>query len=53
MAEKLIKCSVCGRQNIAESAKTCPGCGAKNKTPFYKKLWVWVIEALFVIFKGC
>ena len=30
---KMIKCKTCGA-DIASSAKSCPGCGAKNKKPF-------------------
>ena len=45
---KLVKCKVCGSE-IANSAKACPSCGAKNKKPFYKKWWVWAILAVVVI----
>ncbi|OSA97149.1 UNVERIFIED_ORG: beta-lactamase-inhibitor protein BLIP [Clostridium botulinum] len=34
---------------MASSAKTCPGCGAKNKKPFYKKWWVWFIVVIVLI----
>jgi len=34
---KMIKCKSCS-QEIASSAKSCPGCGAKNKKPIYKKI---------------
>ena len=46
--EKLIKCKSCGNE-ISKSAKSCPGCGAKNKKPFYKKWWIWAIIVVFVI----
>lgn len=46
--EKLIKCKSCGNE-ISASAKSCPGCGAKNKKPFYKKWWIWAIIVIFVI----
>lgn len=42
------KCVVCG-ENIAKSAKICPHCGAKNKKPFYKKAWFWILIALVFI----
>ena len=42
MADKMIKCKHCG-QEIAKSAKNCPNCGGKNKKPFYKKIWFWLI----------
>ncbi len=45
---KMIHCKSCGKE-IAESAKTCPGCGAKNKKPFYKAVWFWVIVAIIFI----
>lgn len=48
MSEKLTKCKACGAE-MADSAKTCPKCGAKNKKPFYKKWWFYVIVALFVV----
>ena len=44
---KMTKCKTCGA-DIASSAKTCPGCGAKNKKPFYKKWW-FILIAIFVI----
>ena len=45
---KLFNCKTCGNE-MAKSAKTCPNCGAKNKTPFYKKWWVWVITVVVVV----
>lgn len=45
---KLINCSTCGKE-IAYSAKKCPNCGAKNKKPFYKKVWFWVLTVIIVI----
>lgn len=45
---KMIKCKTCGA-DIASSAKTCPGCGAKNKKSFYKKWWVWFIVVIVLI----
>lgn len=48
MAEKLIKCPVCGAE-MAAKAKSCPSCGAKNKKPIYKKWWFWVIAVFLVI----
>ncbi|SEQ10931.1 hypothetical protein SAMN02910289_01313 [Lachnospiraceae bacterium RM5] len=45
---KMVKCKHCG-QEIAKSAKVCPGCGGKNKKPFYKKWWFWVIIIFFVL----
>lgn len=48
MSDKMIVCKVCG-SDMAKSAKACPHCGAKNKKPFYKKWWFWLIVAFFVI----
>lgn len=45
---KMIKCKSCGKE-IAESAKTCPSCGAKNKKPIYKRVWFWIIIVLLVV----
>ena len=45
---KIITCKHCGKE-IAESAKTCPNCGGKNKKPIYKKQWFWAIVAVIVI----
>lgn len=48
MAKKLITCKACGGE-LAANAKSCPHCGAKNKKPFYKKLWFWLIVAVVLI----
>ncbi len=45
---KLIKCQSCGKE-IADTAKSCPGCGAKIKKPVYKKAWFWIIIGFVVI----
>lgn len=45
---KLINCNTCGKE-MAYSAKNCPNCGAKNKKPFYKKVWFWVLAVIIVI----
>ena len=45
---KMIKCAICGEE-IADNAKSCPKCGAKNKKPFYKKWWIWAVVAVVVI----
>lgn len=45
---KIIKCKVCNEE-MATNAKVCPKCGAKNKKPFYKKWWVWVIAIIVLI----
>lgn len=44
---KLMKCKSCSNE-IASNAKFCPGCGAKNKKPIYKRPW-FVVIAFFVI----
>lgn len=46
---KMKPCSVCGNF-IAQNAKSCPYCGAKNKKKFYKKASFWVALSLVVIF---
>ncbi|WP_051208652.1 DUF4352 domain-containing protein [Butyrivibrio sp. WCD3002] len=45
---KMINCKHCG-QEIAASAKVCPHCGGKNKKPFYKKWWFWVLVVLVLL----
>lgn len=45
---KMKPCSVCG-QDIASSAKACPHCGAKNKQPFFKKWWFWLLMVFIMI----
>lgn len=45
---KMIQCKACGAE-IASTAKTCPKCGAKNKKPFYKKVWFWILVAIVLI----
>ncbi len=42
---KLIQCKTCSKE-IASNSKNCPSCGAKNKKPFYKKIWVWIVVIL-------
>lgn len=46
----MINCKVCGKE-IAKSAKVCPHCGAKNKKPIYKRIWVWLLGVI-IIFGG-
>ena len=47
MAEKLVKCRTCG-QEIAKSAKICPGCGKKNKRPFWQVLLIAVVVIIAI-----
>jgi len=51
MAEKMMTCKACGGE-MAASAKTCPKCGAKNKKPFYKRVWLWVLIVIAVVAVG-
>lgn len=37
-----------GRSPVA-SAKVCPNCGAKNKKPIYKRVWVWILAVLLLV----
>lgn len=48
MKSKMVKCNTCGA-DIASSAKVCPGCGAKQKKPIYKRWWLWVLVVIIVI----
>lgn len=45
---KMIQCKSCSKE-IASNAKSCPGCGAKNKKPIYKRPWFIVIALLVII----
>lgn len=45
---KMITCKTCNA-SIAKNAKRCPACGAKNKKPFYKRIWFYI--AIIII--GC
>ncbi|WP_300380120.1 Ltp family lipoprotein [Clostridium sp.] len=45
---KMIKCKCCSKE-IASNAKSCPGCGTKNKKPIYKRPWFMVIVFLVVV----
>ena len=45
---KMKICKFCGNE-IAKNAKTCPECGGKNKKPFYKKIWFWILIAIIII----
>ena len=45
---KMINCKTCNAE-IATSAKVCPKCGAKNKKPIYKRVWIWFLAAIVLI----
>ena len=45
---KMKQCKACLKE-IATNAKSCPGCGAKNKKPIYKRVWFWVVAAIIVV----
>lgn len=45
---KMMLCKSCGA-SIARSAKVCPSCGAKNKKPFYKRVWFWILVVIAVL----
>lgn len=48
MSSKMIQCRSCGKV-IAKQAIACPACGAKNKKPFFKKWWVWLIVVIVAL----
>ena len=50
MSEKpnMTACKNCGAQ-IAKNAKVCPSCGAKNKKPFYKRVWFILLIVILAI----
>lgn len=45
---KMTSCKACGAE-IATSAKSCPKCGAKNKKPIWKRVWVWVLVFFMLV----
>lgn len=45
---KVIQCKTCSKE-IASNAKFCPGCGAKNKKPIYRRPWFIVIAFLIIV----
>lgn len=47
MKSKLMECKSCGKE-IATNAKSCPSCGAKNKKPFYKRVW-FIVLCVFIV----
>ena len=48
MSNKMVGCKTCGAE-IAENAKSCPSCGAKNKKPIFKKWWFWTIIVVILL----
>ena len=44
---KMKNCKACGAE-IAASAKSCPKCGAKNKKPIWKQVWVWILAVIIL-----
>ena len=46
--DKVVNCKGCGAE-LSSGAKTCPSCGRKVKTPFYKRWWFWAAIAVIVI----
>ena len=45
---KMIQCKNCSKE-IATNTKSCPGCGAKNKKPMYKRVWFWAVAIIIVV----
>ena len=48
MSREMKLCKSCSKE-IGASAKYCPGCGAKNKKPIYKRVWFWVVAIIIVL----
>ena len=48
MSREMKLCKSCSKE-IGASAKYCPGCGAKNKKPIYKRAWFWVVAIIIVL----
>lgn len=45
---KMVICRNCNNP-ISAKAKICPSCGAKNKKPFYKKVWFIILAIIVAI----
>ncbi len=45
---KMVICRNCNTA-IEKKAKICPSCGAKNRKPFYKKMWFFIVAIIVVI----
>lgn len=45
---KMITCKTCGKE-LADTAKSCPHCGAKNRKPIFKKWWFWLLVVVLVV----
>ncbi len=45
-------CKKCGAELTEVKSKKCPECGAKIKTPIFKKWWFWVIVVLGLFLIG-
>lgn len=43
-----VVCRNCNAQ-IAKNAKICPSCGAKNKKPFYKRVWFILLIIILIL----
>ena len=48
MSNKIVICKTCGKE-IAAEAKSCPGCGAKNRKKVTHKNFLWIIILIFVV----
>lgn len=48
---KVMECKYCG-QSIAKSAKRCPYCGGKNKKPFFKTIWFYILILFAIVGVG-
>ena len=46
--KKMKPCKVCGNM-IAKKAKRCPQCGAKNKKPIYKRVWIYIVSLPLIL----
>lgn len=42
-------CPDCGKE-ISKKANACPNCGRRIKKPIYKRIWVWAIAIVLIIF---
>ena len=48
MKRNYVRCKAC-HNFIEKDANFCPQCGARNKEPFYKKWWFWVIVTMLIV----
>lgn len=50
MATNFIRCRVCGAV-IPQNVKVCPRCWSRNKLPFFRQAWFWILICCLCFWK--